>query len=597
MAIKTVYNRDGSIYGELDTDKYLFNNTLIGSEPVKLDVELYPYVKIAGVYYKNDGEEWFTKSRANDSAGIISKSGAFKYKNTSPLKEVNLAFVKSLPSELISYMNYNGTRRAQLYVTDYRVNNEYMSSIAFIENADSVIDTPYRGGTKQPLLNNSNGKITDRYFWDFTPEHAVSLYNNYTDYVLSDIYVTCDGDYVYIKDGDGGIKNKIPFTDYLYIAIKTAGTPTVTNSLEGAGATSWTVSNVDFGRLKKTHWFIGNLKTNSRHCFALFSDPDTTKSTIKAAWSSLIKFIKIKIYKDMMLKINSQRIGTYKWSEITPSSSSDLQSNYTTTTYSQTLSIKNYYQGTSQKVGYYLSKGDLGTWWTAIGDWKSKVNDSVFYSWIFYGAPEQNAQFHGWKIECTINDLSMSGTYAGSSVNATYQSLTSNTTTFGLLTTIRAPFGSFPQTIPLLSNKYPDTFPGGIWPSVTTTSFPISSSTYYYNIPCISVDGVKIVFATYAENDIGIEILYHPDKSLLSVYEESVDYTFSDDRRGNWTYTFHNKSSYMKKIENLVITTSNHVFNKGTYVMSPFSKIDIVVQVDDWENDYTVSVKYNTVVV
>ena len=31
--------------------------------------------------------------------------------------------------------------------------------------------------------------------------------------------------------------------------------------------------------------------------------------------------------------------------------------------------------------------------------------------------------------------------------------------------------------------------------------------------------------------------------------------------------------------------------------MSPFSKIDIVVQVDDWENDYTVSVKYNTVVV
>ena len=57
MAIRTVYNRDGSVYGELNTDDFLFNNNTICSEPIKLDVKLYPYVKIDGVFYVNDGEE------------------------------------------------------------------------------------------------------------------------------------------------------------------------------------------------------------------------------------------------------------------------------------------------------------------------------------------------------------------------------------------------------------------------------------------------------------------------------------------------------------------------------------------------------------
>lgn len=57
MAIRTVYNRDGSVYGELNTDDFLFNNNAIGSTPIKLDTKLYPYVKIDGVFYINDGGE------------------------------------------------------------------------------------------------------------------------------------------------------------------------------------------------------------------------------------------------------------------------------------------------------------------------------------------------------------------------------------------------------------------------------------------------------------------------------------------------------------------------------------------------------------
>ena len=57
MAVRIVYNRDGSVYGELNTDDYVFNNDAIGSNPVKLDQKIYPYVKLDGVYYVNDGEE------------------------------------------------------------------------------------------------------------------------------------------------------------------------------------------------------------------------------------------------------------------------------------------------------------------------------------------------------------------------------------------------------------------------------------------------------------------------------------------------------------------------------------------------------------
>ena len=58
MATVTVYNRDGTEYGTLDTSKYIFNNDLIGFESKKLDINIYPYVKINGTYYVNDGEEF-----------------------------------------------------------------------------------------------------------------------------------------------------------------------------------------------------------------------------------------------------------------------------------------------------------------------------------------------------------------------------------------------------------------------------------------------------------------------------------------------------------------------------------------------------------
>lgn len=90
MAIVTVYNRDGTEYGVLDTKQYIFNNNLIGYEPVKLDTKIYPYVKTNGVYYKNDGEEFFSKGRSDNSAGLQSLNNAFVINNSTSLHKIKI---------------------------------------------------------------------------------------------------------------------------------------------------------------------------------------------------------------------------------------------------------------------------------------------------------------------------------------------------------------------------------------------------------------------------------------------------------------------------------------------------------------------------
>ena len=81
MAIRTVYNRDGSIYGELETNNFVFNNNHITSEPKIFDVNLYPYVKINGEFYRNDGGEWYSIAKGNTSATLMSISNSFLSKN------------------------------------------------------------------------------------------------------------------------------------------------------------------------------------------------------------------------------------------------------------------------------------------------------------------------------------------------------------------------------------------------------------------------------------------------------------------------------------------------------------------------------------
>lgn len=129
MAQVTVYNRDGSVYGTLDTDKYLFNNDAIKSEPTKWDTTLYPYVKINGVYYVNDGGEFSSSAKGNNSAVLLSTSNTYLWNNTSAPFDL---FSFTPPAEIDSYRKVIGTEVEEIggwkydkvLMKNFRLNNE-----------------------------------------------------------------------------------------------------------------------------------------------------------------------------------------------------------------------------------------------------------------------------------------------------------------------------------------------------------------------------------------------------------------------------------------------------------------------------------------
>ena len=82
MAIVKVYNRDGSEYGELNTNDYVFNNEMITFEPTKFSIVLYPYIKINGVYYVNDGGDFYSTGKSNNSAVMMRSTSTYLYKNS-----------------------------------------------------------------------------------------------------------------------------------------------------------------------------------------------------------------------------------------------------------------------------------------------------------------------------------------------------------------------------------------------------------------------------------------------------------------------------------------------------------------------------------
>ena len=130
MATVTVYNRDGTEYGTLDTSKYVFNNDLIRFEPKKLDINMYPYVKINGTYYVNDGEEFQSVGRADNSAALMDKNHCYKWDDQ--ISPVNLFFFEdesvSHPEGegriVFEYLEENGFDYNKTYYESFRVGNQ-----------------------------------------------------------------------------------------------------------------------------------------------------------------------------------------------------------------------------------------------------------------------------------------------------------------------------------------------------------------------------------------------------------------------------------------------------------------------------------------
>lgn len=151
MAIRTVYNRDGSVYGEFDTDLYVFTDDIDASESFTLNTT-YDIVKIDGTYYKNDGLPWVSKARSARASGAIKSTELFKdqdnqymwvYQTEKSKPTSNLTF----NSNISWSSNYNIGHISEVqgyYIKDKKIRGSYKSDSAkqknFIYNKDHQIN-------------------------------------------------------------------------------------------------------------------------------------------------------------------------------------------------------------------------------------------------------------------------------------------------------------------------------------------------------------------------------------------------------------------------------------------------------------------------
>lgn len=205
MSIRTVYNRDGSVYGELNTDDFVFNNDAISSTPVVLDTKIYPYVKINGVYYINDGQEWFTKGRSGDSGSMMSNNVCYVWQNdfnmfdslsipgkwVAAIDENKLGEKDTINNDLVDIykdnINHNLLNQIASYHTmpRYYIGNKNKSfkGISFNYNVENYSNNPTHDGQfifKSPVEYNGGNKEDTKY-WSMYPQvYPIVVFNNMT---------------------------------------------------------------------------------------------------------------------------------------------------------------------------------------------------------------------------------------------------------------------------------------------------------------------------------------------------------------------------------------------------------------------------------
>lgn len=175
MAIVKVYNLDGTEYGTLDTKQYIFNNNLIGFEPVKLDTKIYPYVKINGQYYVNDGGEFFSKGQVDNSAGLMKMDDAFQMEGVSPNYKIHIG-------EDAIYNDptfYSTTLKATSWdcyakIPGYGVQNKALTGTFLVDKPTANYNYFYSGN-----FTRADGSAIDKpEYWTFIPGSPFIVYSN-----------------------------------------------------------------------------------------------------------------------------------------------------------------------------------------------------------------------------------------------------------------------------------------------------------------------------------------------------------------------------------------------------------------------------------
>ena len=214
MAIYTVYNRNESVYGQLNTNLCSYYN-IPAAGNYTFNTKDYPYIKISNdtnsntKYYLNDGKAWTMSSTNCAAVGVIynayrdswDKENQAYGDNLCPLQ--GLQFLEAVESPNEFYAQPIGSEKDAAIVTlaNYRFLNKHLRSIGFqathVDNNASFVESgleapyykPYQHTDSQSMLSVSEGQTSNRYFWDFTPEQQhIILTENFSKEYSNDSY-------------------------------------------------------------------------------------------------------------------------------------------------------------------------------------------------------------------------------------------------------------------------------------------------------------------------------------------------------------------------------------------------------------------------
>ena len=138
MAIVKVYDRNRLECGEIDTEDFVFSNySSAGGVIENLDKVAFPYVKIDGVYFQNDGNTWEYVD-GNKTAKLMRKECSYLWdNNVDILSKINFNTTTSYQSpELYNGWLSKSPLLQKKILSKYRINGKYLQVWSAYKNKD-----------------------------------------------------------------------------------------------------------------------------------------------------------------------------------------------------------------------------------------------------------------------------------------------------------------------------------------------------------------------------------------------------------------------------------------------------------------------------
>lgn len=333
MAIVTVYNRDGSVYGELDTNNYIFNNNVITFTPQKIDQTKYPYVKINGIYYINDGDEFYSLARTDNSAVLMSINNTYLYDDNSILESCLITLLPEgadATKPNVEFLQTDLKKTGMISIKNYNINGKSIQGLCFDENQNTL--SPYRHDDRQPMLPMFDNIYKNRFYWDMYPSlsNFFLATNFHQDSSKNEIYkLTTDKEYVYLystptfgafsKEESLIGKIRKEWVPYISLAVKGIDSSYGTLPVYGYSViqSAWGPNHFDPNRLIFNVEFGANGKPTplSIHLIGYYWTDNPIDIYVNQ--HAYLKFTTMKVYEDFSIWLSKEKCNIngkeYEW--------------------------------------------------------------------------------------------------------------------------------------------------------------------------------------------------------------------------------------------------------------------------------------------